>query len=261
MEKHHQESIDKFLEIYKKDESFLTIILAGSIAHGFEASDSDIDILLIADPEEYKKRELSNKLAFSLWDICTYENGYIDCKVTDINSLKKTAEHGSDAARYAYKDCRILFSRIDGLSNLLKEITAFQVEQIDKRRNRFASQLLAWKWYFSEGIKKKNQYLIFLAIQKIVLFSCRLVLNENRMLYPYHKWMLEEVKKAAAKLDRFTNEINKLLEDHSVDRVNNFCSTVLEFLKIDEKNLDWPNFFLRDSEQNWIDYEPPVDDL
>ncbi len=261
MEKHHQESINKFLEIYKKDSSILALLLGGSIAHGFAKPDSDIDILIIVDSNEYQKRQASNNLAFSLWDICTYENGYIDCKVSDWNSLLKVAEQGSDPARYAYKDSRILFSRVESLSDLLIKISVFPTGKIDERRKRFVSQLLAWKWYYSEGIKKKNQYLLFLSLQKIVLFACRIILNENKLLYPFHKWMLAEVKKANLKPIDFLKDIDELFENHSIEKVNLFCKKVLDLIEYNEKTVDWPNYFLRDSEKNWIDHEPPVDDL
>jgi predicted nucleotidyltransferase len=98
MEKHHQEAVDKFLSLYTKDETILGVLLGGSIAHGFSVYDSDIDLILIVNPDEYLKRKNQNKLAFSLWDICTYKNGYIDCKVADINFLYKIKERGSDPA-------------------------------------------------------------------------------------------------------------------------------------------------------------------
>ena len=261
MEKHHQESIEKFLDIYKNDLSILAILLGGSLAHGYAKSDADIDVLLIVDSEEFQKRKASNKLAFSLWDICTYENGYIDCKVADMDFLKKVSERGSDPARYAFKDNKILFSRNENLVELLSKITAFPKDQINERKKRFASQLLAWKWFYSEGVKKKNNYLILLAIQKIVLFSCRIILNENELLYPFHKWMLEEVKRAANKPKDFIIKIDELLKNHTAEKANEFCNQVLEFINFTEKTVDWPNYFLRDSEQNWIEHEPPIDDL
>jgi len=36
---------------------------------------------------------------------------------------------------------------------------------------------------------------------------------------------------------------------------------ILEFINYNEKSVDWPNYFLKDSEQNWINHEPPVDDI
>ncbi len=261
MEKHHKESINKFLEIYKNDSSILAILLGGSIAHGFAQYDSDIDILLLVETDEYIKRKASNKLAFSLWDICTYENGYIDCKVVDMDFLTKVSTFGSDAARYAFKDNKILLSRLNNLPDMLAIISAFPLDKKDERRNRFASQLLAWKWYYGEGLKKKNKYIVFLSLQKIVLFSCRIILNENEMLYPYHKWMLEELKIAGRKPTEVLDNINELFESHTLDKVNKFCKDILDFIKYDEKTVDWPNYFLKDSEQNWINHEPPVDDL
>lgn len=261
MEKHHQESINKFLKVYKEDTSILATLLGGSIAHGFSKSDADIDVMLIVDSEEFQKRKSANKLAFALWDICTYENGYIDCKVIDIEFLNKVSRYGSDPARYAFKDSQILFSRIESLRDLLARITVFPEEKTDERRKRFASQILAWKWYYGVGAKKKNKYLLFLSIQKLVLFACRIVLNDNQQLYPYHKWMIEEVKLSERKPENFLSSINELLENHSGEKVNEFCKEIFDYIGFDEQSVDWANYFLHDNEQNWIEHEPPIDDL
>ena len=261
MEKHHQEAVDIFLKRYEGDDTVLGILLCGSIAHGFAKPDSDIDVAIIVSPEEFRKRKEQGKLAFSIWDICTYEHGYVDCKVVDVEMLGTIAEKGSDASRYAFQGCRVLYSRIDNLEELLSRIDRYPVDVKEERRRRFASQILAWKWYYSEGVKKNNPYLLYLAIQKIVLFSSRIVLNENAMLFPYHKWMLRVLETAPEKPAGFLDKINALLLDHNPDKVNAFCLEVLDFISFTEQTVDWPNYFLKDSEQNWIEHEPPVDDL
>ena len=261
MEKHHQDAIDKFLQQYIKDETILAILLAGSIAHGFSVYDSDIDVIIIVNSDEYLKRKEQNKLAFSLWDICTYENGYIDCKTIDINFLHKIKNRGSDPARYAFKDSKILYSKISDLQDILHDIAQYPAEQRDERNRRFASQLLAWKWYYSEAIKKKNKYLVYLSIQKIVLFASRIVFNENQMLFPYHKWMLKVLETANNKPNNFLKSIDDLFSSHSLEMVNGFCAEILDFISITEKTVDWPNYFLKDSEQNWLEHEAPIDDI
>lgn len=261
MEQHHQEAIEVFLGRYTSDPTILAILLGGSIAHGFAKTDSDIDVTLIVDEPEYARRKQEKKLAFSLWDICTYPGGYVDCKVVNMGFLQKVVEKGSDPARYAYEDNTILFSRMDNLDAILADISRFPRQDKAKRRDRFAAQLLAWRWYYSEGVKKENNYLIYLALQKLVLFSCRLILNENEMLYPYHKWLLRVVARAAIKPEGFDDALNQLLTHHSLEVVNQFCGQLIRFLQIDEKALDWPNHFLHDSELNWIGHEPPIDDL
>jgi predicted nucleotidyltransferase len=261
VENHHKESIERFLDRYKHDSTILAILLGGSIAHGFAKPDSDVDVTIIVEEAEYQKRKSENKLAFSLWDICTYTGGYIDCKVVNLEFIKDIIDKGSDPARYAYKDNMILFSKIDNLAELLEDVVKFPVRDKDNRRDRFASQLLAWKWYYSEAIKKQNQYLVYLSIQKIILFSCRIILNENNMLFPYHKWLLNETRMAKRKPDNFDQAIERIMEQHSLELVNQFCSQVLRSVGLEEKSLDWPNWFLVDSELNWVEHAPPIDDL
>ncbi|MBN2535423.1 MAG: hypothetical protein JXB88_21270 [Spirochaetales bacterium] len=261
MEKHHQEAINIFLDRYKHDGTVLAILLGGSIAHGFSVYDSDIDLSIIVSEKEFRKRKNENNLAFSIRDICSYENGYIDCKVADIDFLKKISIKGSDPARYAYKDNILLYSKIDNLQKILTDISMFPVDKIEERRNRFASQLLAWKWYYSEGVKKGNNYLEILALQKIVLFSCRIILNENQLLYPYHKWMLKVLETAKNKPQNILDKINTIIEKPSMEIIDSYCKEILSFIDFTEKTIDWPNYFLQDSEQNWIEHEAPVDDI
>lgn len=86
---HHKEAIDIFVKRYSDDPTIQVILLGGSIANGFAKSDSDVDLIIIVNTEEFLNRKKENKLAFSIWDICTYENGYVDVKMIDIDFLKK----------------------------------------------------------------------------------------------------------------------------------------------------------------------------
>ena len=261
MEKHHQESIDNFVNDYKNVTSVLAILLGGSLAHGFAMKNSDIDLLIIVDKESYEYRKKENKLTFCNFSHCTYEDGYIDCKCIDYNFLKLVAQKGSDAARYAFKDAKILFSRRDDLSEILRDIERYPLSKKEDRIKRFAAQLLAWKWYYSEAVKKQNTYLMYLAIQKSVLFGTRLILTINELLYPYHKWMLRVLEKAQNKPDNIIERINDLYANHSIEKVNSFCDDLFSFANLDQNDFDWGNYFLKDNELNWIEHEPPIDDL
>jgi len=261
MHAHHQQPLELFVNRCKDDPAILAIVLGGSIAHGFAQPESDIDIILVVEETEYLKRREENKLAFCVLDICTYAGGYIDCKVVSLSFLNKIIERGSDPARYAFQDSRIVWSKVDDLSEIMERVTRYPMQEADSRRMRFASQILAWKWYYGEAVKKQNLYLKTLAIQKITLFACRLVLNENRMLYPYHKWLLNVVRAAPRQPDEFDSSIERLLAHHSQDDVNAFCLQTLQFVGLDGSSLDWPNYFLHDSELNWITHEAPIDDL
>lgn len=261
VEKHHQESLDNYLEVCRNDESILAVLLVGSIAHGFDRPDSDVDLCLVVDPDEFSRRKAAHKLAFSVREYCTWEGGYLDCKVVDVDFLKQVAESGSDPARYAFKDSRIVYTKLPDLEQLLADIVTYPAADIETRRDRFASQILAWKWYYSEGVKKENLYLRNLAVHKLVLFGTRIVLNENRMLYPFHKWMLRVLASCDRTPEGFIGAINDLLANHTLEKVNSYCDMVFAFIGYTDQSVDWPNWFMSDSEQNWIEHEAPIDDL
>jgi len=210
MAPHHTASIRNLVSKFERDSSVLALLLGGSLAHGFAKLDSDIDVAIVRGGSEFQKRKQEGKLHYNNRTLCTY-NGYVDGKCMDEAFLRLVAARGSDPARYAFKDCRILFSRIDGLENLLAEIVRYPEEQSSDRTARFIAQLLAWRWYYSEAVRQKNQNLIFLALQKITLFSCRIVFTQNEMLYPYHKWLLRVAESAPRRSAGFPDNISSCL--------------------------------------------------
>lgn len=261
MHEGQERAIAVFLDAYKRRPEFIGILLAGSLAHGFAKATSDIDIVLVATEEAYQARKARGQLAFSLWDICDYEGGYVDCKVVSLASLQEIAHKGSDPARYAFQDAIVLHAASPELPPLLAKVTEFQRSQKETRQRRFLSQLLAWKWYMGQAEEKDDKYLKYLATQKIVLFSCRAVLNHNERLYPYHKWLLAEVAKVATKPEGFEAAIAELLDAPSSSSATRISEMVFGFIGVEEKQIDWPNQFLTDSEMNWVEHEAPIDDL
>ncbi len=263
MEAHHAESIRNLVREFERNPEVSALILGGSLAHGFARPDSDIDVSIVISSTELARRKQGGRLHYNNRALCTYEKGYIDGKYVDLEFLRLVAERGSDPMRYAYQGNQILFSRVDGLPQLLTDIVRYPVAEKAARLDRFGAQLLAWRWYYSEGIRQSNPYLVTLALQKIILFSCRLVLTANEMLYPYHKWMLRVVSTAPKQPPGLSGQIDGLLKNHSGDRVNAYCDGILAFAGIDAvaANEAWPTRFMHDTELRWMTAEPAIDDL
>ncbi len=261
MEKHQQESIDRLVDLLAREPGIVALILGGSIAHGFATADSDIDVAIVVEPGEYQRRRNENRLVYFNRELCHYEGGYVDGKYMDLEFLRLVAARGSEPARYAFKDCHLLFCRDAEVERVLAEIERYPSEHGRERIERFAAQVLAWKWYYGEAARKQNLYLTTLSVQKLILFGGRIVLAANEMLYPYHKWLLEELKKAARKPEHLLADIETLMTAHSLDKVDAYCTKMLAFAGCIAEDLRWPNQFVRDSEQNWITHEPPIDDL
>ena len=100
-------------------------------------------------------------------------------------------ERGSEAARFAFGGITVLFEREDTGVDVRAEVeraVRYPVEGNVERVRRFRAQLDAWRWFSKEGRKKGDGYLVVLAVRKLVLFGGRLVLAENEVLYPFHKW-------------------------------------------------------------------------
>lgn len=184
MYKHHEMTIKNVVKRFKKDEKVLALIVGGSIAHGYERENSDIDIFIVVSQEEYEHRIKTGTAHYFDQEDCTYEEGYIDGKYISMAFLKKVSKHGSDAARYAFKNGIICFSKIDDLQSILDAITKFPNEKRADVIKRFYSQFEAWTWYCYEGLKLKNDYLLNHSISNMILFGGRLILAYNKELYP-----------------------------------------------------------------------------
>src|SRR3954462_3341700 len=134
MAPHHAASIRNLVAEFERDPAVLAVLLGGSLAHGFARPDSDIDVAIVLTAAEFQQRQQTGKLHYNNRTLCTYD-GYIDGKYMDEAFLRLVAARGSDPARYAFKDCRILFSRVAGLEDLLATIVRYPVDQIPARTN------------------------------------------------------------------------------------------------------------------------------
>lgn len=260
---HHAATIDNLVRALEPDGSIRGLLLAGSLAHGFARPDSDVDVIMLLDSADYERRVRENRMHYNNRELCTYEGGYIDGKFADLAFLHRVAREGNDAARYAFKDARILFSREPELAPLLQVIVRFPVEAKAARMQRFTAQLLAWRWYFSEAVRQQSAYLSTVALHKLVLFTCRLVLNANELLFPYHKWMLRVTATATHRPPQLLAEIDDLLARPSWPKVDQHVRSLLAFYGIEFAQADaiWPTHFMQDSELAWMTGHPPIDDL
>lgn len=260
---HHTQSIRNLVHEMEGDPSVDALLLGGSLAHGFAGPQSDIDVMIVVPEAEFQRRQQTGLLHYNNTSLCTYEGGYIDGKFLTVGVMRDIIRSGGDAARFAFKNCRVLYSRVDGIEELLSEIVRFPVEEKRNRIERFGAQLLAWRWYFSEGRRRANRYVELLAVQKLVLFGCRIVLTINESLFPYHKWLLRVVESQPHQPTGFGDLINSLLESPTVERVEDYAQRVFAFagVDIDQANATWPTRFMRDTELAWMRGEPPIDDL
>lgn len=260
---HHAATVEALTRQMAADPTVHALVLGGSLAHGFAAPDADVDVTILVSTEEYEQRVAEDRLHYNDRTVVTYEGGYVDGKYVDLGFLRRLAEHGSDPARWAYEGARVLFSHEPALAGVLEAIVRYPIEQQDSRRGRFAAQLLAWRWYFSQSVEKDSAYLRVLAQQRLVLFACRLVLNENATLYPFHKWLLRVTEQVPHRPTYLMTWLDDLLTAPSQERADDLVADLFDFYGIDLAATEavWPTRFMKDTELSWLTGHPPVDDL
>jgi len=260
MYRHHRESAERVAAHLAADASVLALVLGGSVAHGFAAEDSDLDVLIVVSDDEYAQRRREGRLQFFDTDLCTYPNGYVDGKYLGESLVRSIAARGSEPARFAFKDAQVLFSRLDDLEALVNEIARYPVDEKEERLQRFYAQFETWHWYAHEGLKWQNRNLLGTAVSKLVLFGGRLILAHNEMLYPFHKWFLRVLASAPDKPADLMERIAALYDDPNEDNLRAFYGCVA-FHRTWPSDMSWPVRFVLDTELAWEDGRTPVDEL
>lgn len=257
---HHEESIANLVRHFEDDPEPRAVLLAGSIAHGFENPESDVDLLLIVTDEDYRARAAEKRLNFFDVECCTYEGGYAEGKYLSERFIEEVAEKGSEPARFALHDASVLVARED-YSDCLQRIGRYPAEGKDDRISRYFAQVEAWHWYATEAIRLENDYLLGTAISKLALFGGRLILTDNELFYPYHKWFVRVLESAPDKPDAFMEAFHALHRAPTLESVTRFRDLCVFHKNWSTPEGGWPVQFLFDSELNWLGGDPPVDDL
>jgi len=258
---HHTQSIQNVSDYFQRDPEVLALLLGGSIAHGFETPTSDVDIMILVSDEDHRKRLGNNKVHFFNRELCTYQGGYVDGKYTSPGFLEQVQQMGSEPARFAFAGSQVLFSRIEGLTEQIRRLAQYPCTAKAERIRRFYAQFEAWHWYSQESLRLKNDYLLGTSIGKFILFSGRLILAHNELLYPYHKWFLHVLESAADKPEGLIESIHQLTASHTIENIEALYEKVKSFQPWIEGEFSWPTQFMSDSEWNWMDGRTPVDDL
>ncbi len=258
---HHRKAIERMCARLARKAEVLAVIIGGSIAHGFEGKRSDVDAMIVLTEEAYRERKLRNRLHYLDLTSARYPGGYAEGKFIDMEFLARVAEKGSDPARFAFKDSFVGFARVAGIEELIGRIARYPEEEHEERLKRFQAQFEAWHWYAGEGFSKENPYLVQHAASQMNLFAGRLILGHNRMLYPYHKWLIRVLESAPEKPVDLIETMLALSAGPDRKNVARLHRSVNRFRKWGLSQREWPEYFMRDSELTWMEGPSPIADI
>lgn len=221
---HHIESVEKLKEYFLSMQGLIAIVLDGSIVKGNARADSDIDAVLIVTEEKYRELAAQNRLAEVIAGHCTYEGGYFDVKYKTKEILRRAAQFASEPTRNAYVKARVIYSTDGEIAPLVEKIAAYpEHERADKIRC-FNANLQLNRGYFLHCVGEENAYMRAHLAQEIVYSVYRLILAENRALFPCNRRLEEAVKACERRPENILQLGRAFLKEITVENCEAFVT-------------------------------------
>jgi predicted nucleotidyltransferase len=260
MEEHHLRAINRLVERMREDPECVAVIVGGSLAKGLGRADSDVDAMIVLAEDAFAHRQKTGALTLYAPELADYPGGYVDAKFISRSFMQAVADHGSEPARFAFQGAFAPWARDPDLPDLIARAAAYPEHERADKMQGFVAQLQALQWYMGEGEKWDNPYLRNWVAVRTVLMGYRLILAYNRILFPYHKWLTTYVARAPEKPEDLLALGEALLADPGVRACDLFCNAVLTYRAWEMPPKGWPARFMQDSELNWLDGRPPLED-
>ena len=228
MRKHHLDSIEKLKEYFLPMDGMIAIVLDGSVVKGNAREDSDIDAVIVVTEEKYQELEKVNRLAEVITGYCTYEGGYFDIKYKTKAMLEEAALHASEPTRNAYVKAKVIYSTDEEIAGIVEKISAYPEHELQDKIACFNANLQLNRDYFMACVKPENRYMRAHIAQEIVYSVYRLILAENRVLFPCNRRLEEAVKGCPHRPDNIIELGNAFLSDITKDTCEKFVTTFWE---------------------------------
>lgn len=198
MHKHHEESLEILVNLFKEKEGVAALIFGGSVAKGMERPDSDLDAMVILTPKAYALQKEINVLSETINNMCTYKDGYFDIKYMTKDYLLEAAEKGSEPTRNSFVCSKVMFSTDPEIEDIVNRIPVFQESEREDKLLSFYSDLMLNYGYFFKCCNPSG-YMRIHVINDIVYSMYRLILQENRILFPCNRRLEEAVQSCTDK--------------------------------------------------------------
>lgn len=95
------------------------------------------------------------------------------------------------------------------------------------------------------------------AASQLTLFASRLILAHNRILFPYHKWLISYLDKCPDKPEHFKEQIEQLLLHPNMTNAHSLFKNLKEFKDWGVTDLEAFTWFLTAVEWSWMRDQTP----
>lgn len=113
----------------------------------------------------------------------------------------------------------------------------------------------------NEADRHDNLYTKTRAASQLVFYVGRLILAHNRVLYPYHKWLLHYLEKCEKKPTWLLEQMDAVLQKPNMDSALRLFHSVCDFHHWGITDLEAYTWFMKNVEWSWMDGNIPLEDL
>lgn len=259
---HHEESIKKLKEYFLKNEKPIAIVLDGSIVKGNARPDSDVDAVIVVSEDRYAELKRENRLAEVISGYCTYEGGYFDIKYKTKSLLLQAAERASEPTRNAYVKARVIYTEDEEIPQIVERISAYPEREVNEKIRCFSADLELNYGYFLNCVPESNAYMRTKLSAEIVYSVYRLILIENRKLFPCNRRLEETVLSCEKRPENITVLASEFLRNTTKENADKFVKTFKEntSLPIIENVSECCSAYVEYYEDWWLKQNPPFPD-
>jgi hypothetical protein len=222
MFEHHQKTIENLKEHFEPNPEYLALIVIGSVARGDAMPDSDVDFYLVVDHPPSQDGIEAHECCVPP---CTEAGGALLTKA----SLREIRDHGNEIARWAFFQAKTIFSRDPEIEQLMIEILRYPESGRTRRMESYYSQIFYHFSFFEYAFYSQTKYLIYETATKMILATGRLILADNRMLYPNRKRFFSELKRAPDKPEGICEAMLDFLDKPTIEAGNRIIQMIQSY--------------------------------
>ena len=184
--------------------------------------DSDIDAVIVVTEEKFAQLAAQNRLAEVIPGHCTYEGGYFDIKYKTKAILQQSALHASEPTRNAYVKAQVIHTTDAEIEQIVPRISTYPEHEAKDKIACFNANLQLNRSYFLQCVPESNAYMRAHLADEIVYSVYRLILIENRMLFPCNRRLEETVEKCSRRPQDILRLGAKFLREITVENCEAF---------------------------------------
>lgn len=216
MYKHHEESIQNMIAHYRENPEIKALFLVGSVATGTERPDSDLDGVAIVSMDYRNEKRNGPGLEEVYRGKCTYEGGYFNIHYMAKEDLIRLGESGSEPMRNMFCSHQVLFCDDPELVELAAKIPVFQESEVAEKQLNFYCTFRMFEMYFLR--KSDDDSYMRLHIADGMIYNLyRLLLLENKILFPSMRKLEEYVIRAENKPEGIIEKCRKLIKTLAIE--------------------------------------------